>query len=234
MSYSVVICSFNKLDSLELVVAALRKIGGDHEYILSDDLSTDGTLKWAKKLSFFDKILVMEKPGDYRLNSVRNRGIEAAENDRVVLLDADCVPEARYFEGHDAVFSQQEKSLSVGFTHFYDKKGVSLVAPDHRKRWLNGKDCCSIGWMAAYGGNVAMSKKLWLTIGRFDEDFNGAWGFEDVEFAYRAHVAGAHIVAHKLSVVRHLQHACTGTKAMREGRGPNTAKFKKKHGFSPC
>jgi GT2 family glycosyltransferase len=234
VSYSVVICSFNKLKSLKHVVKSLREIGGGHEYILSDDLSTDGTIEWAEKSRFFDKVLVMENPGHYRLSAIRNRGMEAAENGRVVILDGDCVPEKRYFEGHDAVFGERAKSLSVGFTHFYDEKGTNLVAPDHRAKWLGEKEFCSFGWMAAYGGNIAVPKNLWLEVGRFDEDFDGAWGLEDAEFAYRAHIASAAIVAHRLSVVRHLRHPYTGTKEMRNGRGPNTEKFCKKHGFRPC
>jgi len=236
MKYSVVICSYNKLEYLKRVVAGLEHAEGfkDHEYILSDDLSTDGTLEWAEESGFFDKILVMEEEGCYRLNTIRNRGIDAASNGFVVLLDADCVPEEHYFAGHDSVFEQNPRRLSVGFTHFFDSEGKKLHAPDHRNPWLKGAKQCKIGWMAAYGGNIAFSKKVWVEVGRFDESFNGAWGLEDAEFAYRAHTVGVEIVAHRLSVVRHLQHPHSGTKEMRQGRGPNTKKFKEKHGFSPC
>ena len=236
MNYSVVICSYNKLESLKIVVSGLQKIDGfeNHEYILSDDFSTDGTLEWAKESDFFTKVLEMECDGPYRLNTIRNRGITAASNGIVVLLDADCMPEEKYFEGHNQVFEKNQQCISVGFTHFYDREGVKLQIRDHRFPWLNGKEECKMGWMAAYGGNIAIPKKIWAQVGQFDEDFNGAWGLEDAEFAYRIHLVGADIIAHRLSSVRHLQHPHTGTKEMRAGKGPNTKKFKDKHGFYPC
>lgn len=234
MNYSVVICSYNKLEYLKRVVASLEAIGGPHEYILSDDCSTDGTLEWVENGGFFDKVVTMEEDLGYCLNTVRNQGIRAATNKFVVLLDADCVPEKHYFEGHDRVFESGVRKLSVGFTNFYDEVGESMVMPDHRFNWLGEKDVCKIGWMSAYGGNMAISKKLWTEVGEFDESFNGAWGLDDAEFAYRVHLVEAQIVGHRLSCVRHLRHPHSGTEAMRSGRGPNTVKFKKKHGFSPC
>jgi len=166
MNYSVIVCSFNKLEYLKRVVAGLQKIGGDHEYILSDDLSTDGTLEWAEESKFFGKILVMKEPGNYRLNSIRNRGIQEASNKYAVFLDADCVPEDNYFEGHDSVFECDPRRLSVGFTHFFDSEGKRLLAPDHRFAWLKpDSNECNIGWMAAYGGNIAIPKNIWAEAG---------------------------------------------------------------------
>lgn len=235
MKYSVVICSYNKLEYLKRVVEGFRAIEDfdEHEYILSDDFSTDGTLEWADESGFFEHIVGMEDEGEYRLNTIRNQGILAASSDFVVLLDADCVPQPRYFEGHDYVFELDQRRLSVGFTDFFNTEGTKAVNMDHRRPWLKGGNECKIGWMSAYGGNIAIPKKIWNEVGRFDEDFNGAWGLDDAEFAYRAHLAGVDIVMHRHAVVHHLRHPHTGTKQMRQGKGPNTKKFKKKHGFSP-
>ena len=236
MNYSVVVCSFNKLEYLKRVVAGIRNIENfkEHEYILSDDLSTDGTLEWVAESGFFDQVLVMEEEGNYRLNTVRNRGMRAASNKFVVILDADCVPVPRYFEGHNHIFEQDQRRLSVGFTNFVDKEGDKVLNMDHRLPWLKGGDECKIGWVSAYGGNIAIPKNIWAEVGEFDENFNGAWGLEDAEFAYRAHLVGARIMMHRLAVVHHLQHPHTGTKEMRQGKGPNTRKFKEKHKFLPC
>jgi len=235
MNYSVVICSYNKLEYLKLVTSALQAIGGDHQYILADDCSNDGTVEWANSINFFDKVYSEPEDNGYCLCTIRNRGIERADFDHVVLLDADCMPEETYFNGHNSVFADNKEALSAGFTHFYDSVGKKIINPDHRRKWVpHGKSCVPMGWMSTYGGNMAFTKSVWKTVGGFDERYNGAWGLEDADFAYSCHKKGFGIFAHVESVVRHLKHPVSGTKEMRFGRGPNTKKFKDKHGFSPC
>ena len=232
--YSVIICSYNKLESLKKVVASLSEIDRDNEYILSDDYSTDGTIEWAKESGFFDQIIEMKEDKGYCLNTVRNNGIRAAKNQIAVLLDADCVPEPDYFNGHDIVFDKTLRCISVGFTNFFNTDGTKLLKNNHRLKWLGTNKQFDIKWNAVYGGNIAIPRNIWAEVGQFDERFNGAWGLDDAEFAYRATTLDIPMVIHNLSLVRHLQHPVSGTVEMRSGRGPNTKKFKDKHGFMPC
>lgn len=234
MIYSVVICSYNKLPYIKLVVGSLASIGGDHQYILSDDGSTDGTVEWAGESGFFSDIVAKERNEGYGLCAVRNSGIRLATNEHVVLLDADCMPEKEYFDGHDEIFGEFPNSLSVGFTNFYDETGNNLLWPDHRSCWLSGQRSITMKWMDAYGGNISFPRRIWDEVGGFDESYDGAWGLEDADFAYMAVKKGAEIHASAKSRVRHLRHPVTGTVEMRAGRGPNTKKFIDKHGFSPC
>jgi glycosyltransferase involved in cell wall biosynthesis len=236
MRYSVVICSYNKLEYLKLVMAALGRTGVECEVILSDDGSDDGTVEWARESDLFDVVLESERSTEYRLCSVRNKGISQATGDYIILLDADCAPDADFFNGHEEVFALDPKGMSVGYTRLYDKTGTKIIREDHRRNWAkkSGKKVCSIRWMDAYGGNVAFPKSLWERVGGFDERYNGAWGLEDADFAYMIHKIGIGIRASLRTVVRHLEHPVTGTKEMRAGKGPNTKKFKDKHGFFPC
>ncbi len=235
-SYSVVICSYNKLEYLQKVVDALRKTSRKIETILSDDGSTDETIAWAKSSGFFTHIITSDKSDEYRLNTVRNSGINAASSQHVVLLDADCAPEPQFFSGHDAVFDKFPDGMSVGFTMYYDKSGKKLLREDHRRvsAKKRGEEINSIGWVDSYGGNIAFPKALWEKVGGFDERYNGAWGLEDADFAYMAIQGGSVINTNLKTVARHLEHPLTGTSKMRAGKGPNTKKFKDKHGFSPC
>jgi len=236
MMYSVVICSYNKLIYLKRVMKAITSIGRDIEFVLSDDGSTDGTVEWANASRLFSAISVNDSSGKYELCTVRNNGIHLASRERVVLLDADCAPEPSYFDGHDEIYGMFPGGISVGYTDYYDEVGNRLLHKDHRRGLLNKeeKPICPIEWMGAYGGNISFPKSLWNDLGGFDEIYNGAWGLEDADFAYMAHSRGVPINASMKCVARHMYHPPTGTLDMREGRGPNTLKFKNKHGFSPC
>jgi len=219
-----------------MTVDALSGMGRQDEYVLSDDGSTDGTPEWAAESCFFSKIVSTGENTGYRLCTVRNNGISALSSDvdTVILLDADCRPEPSYFEGHDTVYSSFGNVISVGITDNYTKDASSLISSDHRRPWLKGKDSIKISWMSAYGGNMSFPLAVWKNIGGFDEEYNGAWGLEDADFAYSCHKNGVFSILGAKSVVRHMQHPPTGTAEMRFGKGPNTEYFKKKHGFSPC
>ena len=41
-------------------------------------------------------------------------------------------------------------------------------------------------------------KKDWESVGQFDADFDGHWGFDEVEFAYRLKKAGVKLTCHGL------------------------------------
>jgi glycosyltransferase involved in cell wall biosynthesis len=235
LRYSVVVCSYNKLKYLKKVAPAIKKHGGSRvELILSDDCSNDGTLEWAKTSGIFNRIVESEKDNGYCLNTIRNKGISKASENHVVLLDADCLPQASYFEGHDSAFGQGGRVISVGFTHRYDANGNNLRSLDHRWRWLRDKEFCGCGWISAYGGNIAFEKSLWSNLNGFDEDYNGAWGLEDADFVYRAEKQfKTKSILHRSTVVRHLEHPPTGSKEDRSGRGKNRQVFKDKHGFYP-
>jgi len=236
MKYSVVICSYNKLESLKLVAGALKATGVEYELVLSDDGSTDRTVEWARESDLFTRVIEGDRSDEYRLCTVRNSGIEAASGRYIILLDADCVPNSDYFSGHDLAFDTYPNCISVGFTIPYDSSGTKKIANDQRQIWAKkaGTDICACGWMAAYGGNISFPKKLWEELGGFDERYNGAWGLEDADFAYMAHKKNVTIVTSSKTVARHLAHPRTGTAEMHSGKGPNTKKFKDKHGFYPC
>jgi glycosyltransferase involved in cell wall biosynthesis len=236
MNYGVVICSYNKLDYLRRTVEALSSIGRAAEYVLSDDGSTDGTLDWASSCGFFSKTVTTGENTGYRLCTVRNNGVSALspEVDTVVLLDADCRPERSYFDGHDFAHSYYGSVISVGLTDNYDETGETILSYDHRRPWLSGKSVINVHWMSAYGGNMSFPLSIWKTVGGFDEGYNGAWGLEDADFVYMCSKHGVNAALSAKAVARHMRHPLTGTKEMRSGKGPNTAYFKKKHGFSPC
>jgi hypothetical protein len=61
-------------------------------------------------------------------------------------------------------------------------------------------------WDLMHGGNVATTKTAWRAAGRFNSRFDGHWGFEDAEFAYRVlQLEGSKAAFSPRSFVYHLE-----------------------------
>lgn len=231
-TYSVVVCSYNKLYYIKQVAEKLKKLRPENEIILSDDFSTDGTIEWARDSGIFSKIRVESAPGNYRLNTVRNSGIELASNDFVVLLDADCLPDDSYFVGHDILFNGVPDAVSIGITRFYNSDGTVLKTDDRRLGHCGNDKFKKCGWEMCYGGNVAFKKSLWNSVGKFDEEYNGCWGFEDLDFSIRLYKKSVSFYLSVFSSVRHLEHpVCKSSTDASNGNCRNAVLFEKKHGI---
>lgn len=229
--YSVVVCSFNKINSVKMVADKIKSLRPDCELILSDDFSTDGTIEWAKESGLFDKIHIQDSSGNYRLNTVRNCGINLASNKYVIILDGDCVPEDSFFYAYDTVFSQYPDSVAIGITEKYDSEGKELRSFDPRWIFHTCEKIVETNWENFYGGNVAFPKHLWEN-DKFDESYNGFWGFEDLDFSVRLYKKNVKFYLSFLSSVRHLEHPVSKNAeeaAFKENR--NRSYFEKKHGI---
>jgi len=227
--YSVVVCSFNKLPYLKKVSERLKLLRPENELILTDDFSTDGTIEWAENSGIFSKIHVEKEPGSYRLNTIRNCGISLASNEYVVLLDADCLPDNSYFNGYDEVFNLFPQSAAIGITEKYDSSGERIIHTDPRWVIYEGNKILKCGWEHFYGGNVAFPKKAWETY-KFDESYNGSWGFEDLDFGAGLNKNGICFYFSFLSSVRHLEHPiCKQSVEANSGKCRNQEMLEKKY-----
>lgn len=230
-SYGVVICSHNRLPYLQRTVEYFIKSPDveerDIQLILADDKSSDGTVEWAKDSGLFSVIFRNPKPGSYSLNTIRNGGIARCVKEYIILLDCDCRPVDGFLHGHDAVFDKYPKAISIGLTDRYDEEGEKLIAYDLRRPMMRGEAIMGIGWANAYGGNIAFPLSLWQATGGFDEAFDGGWGFEDLDFSFRAHRIGYACVCHQKTLVRHMWHKVS--KEAKAGHDRNNALFEKKH-----
>ncbi|CAN5448801.1 hypothetical protein BH10ACT7_BH10ACT7_04320 [soil metagenome] len=59
-----------------------------------------------------------------------------------------------------------------------------------------------------HGCNASVSRSAWAKIGGFDQVFDGRWGYEDTEFAYRLSRAGTVFIAEPRALGIHLEDAC--------------------------
>jgi GT2 family glycosyltransferase len=190
---SVVIPTYNRLDTLRYVIPAL--VGQDirpdaFEVIVADSNSTDGTAEYLADVARTSPN-VRHLPGPYTGRAgARNAGIAAARAPLVLFTDADIIASsdllakhlARHASGRKAVIGCE---IQVDSYDEYLRKSRSSVHedalhPPTRKR---------LTWLYFMTGNCSVERRDLDAVGRFDEAFTG-YGHEDLELGYRVQAAG--------------------------------------------
>ena len=195
MLASVVIPTYNRLDQLRAVVAAVRDqalpVGVDLELVVVDDGSDDGSWDWLESEAGAPGLTAIRQPkgGPAR---ARNRGVEAASGELVLFLGDDTEPQQSWLVTHleeHRLFGDRGPLAVLGYTSF---------APDSDSpflRFINEygaqfgylliEDPRSVPFNFFYTSNISLSRAELVKLDGFREDFPAA-AWEDIEFAYRA------------------------------------------------
>ena len=157
------------------------------EIIIVDDNSPDGVPEFDCPCST-TLTLPKRAPHIYRLCTVRNYGLEHATHDACIILDPDCLPNPHFLDNARKIFD-----ASILFGGCIDKiQEDGTLKMDTRRNsgksyWCDLRDK---GGGCIWGGCMMFSKSRTKASGWFDEDFNGAWGAEESEFASRCYHGG--------------------------------------------
>jgi glycosyltransferase involved in cell wall biosynthesis len=195
MRASIVIPTFNRLDQLQTVIAAIqrqvRTPGTDLEIVVVDDGSSDGTADWLETQIGYPgfKAIQQQNSGPAR---ARNRGVEAASGDLILFLGDDTEPQPGWLGAHleeHRGFGNPGPLAVLGYTSF---------APDIESpflRFINEygaqfgylliEDPRAVPFNFFYTSNISLPRSELVRLGGFREDFPAA-AWEDIEFAYRA------------------------------------------------
>jgi glycosyltransferase involved in cell wall biosynthesis len=187
----------------------------DLEVILVDNRSDDPRLEdvaasYAKRL---DLTLVrqpdLENP--YALCAARNRALAIARGEWFWTLDSDCIANPAYLATLRDQFAKLEPGehlMLAGERIFVDGSGLRergiLARDDSLKRAPRVRSAANYGlprdrrfpalaelphiehpWDQMHGGNTVFPTALAREVGGYDPGFDGNWGYEDDEFAYR-------------------------------------------------
>ena len=142
--------------------------------------------------------------------SARNRGLALAQYEWIVNMDADCVPKPDHLHRLCAriTAAREESLLLFGVRRFIDssrleeqaildgeiewEKLTEIASPsnygirgDRRMPQLMQVASSEHPWAYAQTCNLTHRLDAACGVGGFDESFDGAWGYEDVEFAHR-------------------------------------------------
>jgi len=231
---SVVFINYNKkraLDkSLQNTMGQLNFEEGD-EVIVADGGSTDGVEKMLEKkyIPGVQFVQVEERTG-WNTNSVRNLGVRSAKNDLIVVFDADttpqpgCIDVLRSFSGKGkfasglCVFEQSIKEQERQGKKF---KGMAMAgfalinAPI--EYILCGLEGDGDSVKGTIGTCMIFHKQDAYDVGLFDEDYNGCWGYAEMDFILKLYFNGVKIFTPKntkalsMAIVYHQLHTAKNT-----------------------
>jgi glycosyltransferase involved in cell wall biosynthesis len=231
---SVVVPTYNRLDTLRYVIPALiaqELPAGTFEVIVADSNSNDGTHEYLAEVAREHPHL-RHLPGAYSGRAAaRNAGIAAANAAVVFFIDADIIaaPDllARHLAHHDAPGARAVVGMEVQVTSYDDyvvkRDDPSLRAP------LHGESAKRLSWLYFLTGNASVPKAELDRVGRFDEAFTG-YGHEDLELGYRLQQAGVPIVYEPRAVDYHWHPVPWDEQQQKyELAGRSTVRFFRKH-----
>ncbi len=221
MKVSFIIPLYNRLDLTQPCLESLQATlppGLDHEIILVDDGSTDGTREWIQTLAAPFRVLLNEHNLGYA--GTNNRGGAAATGDILALLNSDLVLTPGWLEPMLATLRHKPRAGIVGNVQFRATTGeldhigfqVGLTGKPHHDEsyhWL-WAPWRSRETAAVTAACLLVPRDLFLQLRGFDEGFRN--GGEDVDLCFRARALGrtCHVALH--SRIRHHVSASPGRK----------------------
>ncbi|HTX58285.1 MAG TPA: glycosyltransferase [Verrucomicrobiae bacterium] len=235
LDISVVIPTYNRLDTLEHVLPTLlaQDVPGErYELLVCDSNSNDGTAAYLAGLAAVHPNL-RHLPGPYSGRAAaRNAGIREARGAIVLFNDADILASPDLLSRHLARHRDADERIAVvGWEvqvrdladYARQREHPELRAhlhPPGRKR---------LSWLYFLTGNASVASEDLRRVGGFDESFTG-YGHEDLELGYRLEKDGVRIVYEPRAVNYHCQdvpHDDQKEKMKLAGR--STVRFYRKH-----
>jgi len=217
MKITAVITCYESVTTIGLTLMSLfGQTRRPDEIIVTDDGSSDATCSFVKGLlatisqssGIETGFVTHKRTTPYRLNTIRNNGIQKASGDLIFLIDGDIqVPRdflLEHGEIHECVVKKGESVLVScvrrNITH------VGEIEEGRKSSWGHKLDgfLYSNDWFALdlepkqTLSQSTFLKRDWERVGHFDADFDGHWGFDEIEFAYRLKKAGVKLTCHGL------------------------------------
>jgi len=214
---SFIIPLFNCLPLTQAMLASLQATipaNLEHEIILVDDGSTDGTREWLATLDTGTiKILLNEQNLGYA--GANNRAAATATGELLVLLNNDLVLTPGWLEPMLALHQTIYKPGAIGnvqlnaTTGAVDHAGIFVTAkgkPEHDVSLPRKADHKQSP--AVTGACLLIARSLWLELGGFAPEFVN--GGEDIDLCFNAARAGHTNAVAIQSVIRHHVSASPG------------------------
>lgn len=202
MRFSVVIPTYNRQEKLKKCLQALFAQDFDKnefEIIIVDDGSQDTTLKFLKriqkkspiKISFFSQT-------NQGQGVARNKGIDEAFGEIVLLLGDDIIATPTLLQYHDKVHRRhpEENAACLGFITWHPDLGITPLMKfmerggvifgkfgGHQFAFDLLKNKSTADYRFFYTSNISLKRSLLFQY-KFDPWFAG-YGWEDIELGYR-------------------------------------------------
>jgi glycosyltransferase involved in cell wall biosynthesis len=205
------------------------------EVIICDDGSKDNTRVIVKNFERRVNIkYIYQEDRGYRPASARNKGILAAEGRACVFIDSGVLLNENCLEEHINFYKLNPmRAAIIGYVYGFDRSVQSvkmikrLVKPDdvsstisilsqqelfsdvreeHYAVYANGIHDLPATWYYYWTCHVSAIRSELIEAGLFDEQFDGRWGVEDNEIAYRLSQLGVKIYLLRSAEAIHYPH----------------------------
>ncbi|NLG96471.1 MAG: glycosyltransferase [Chloroflexi bacterium] len=215
---SVVLVCRNKAANLPYIIDALAKGTRKPDLVvLSDDCSTDESpaifQEICAKNNLNCKVVLHEDNGTlFRINTMRNDGVKSCPDGLVIILDADLVPARTAVEAHYNIHLKANcRTISTGprFEYAYpDCSGPIHYMWGHEAIGMlqASKDEPCPSWTSIPGSLMGAMKWSFEEIGWFDPAYDGNYGYDDLDFMYRAWKMGYFFAGSFEAHVIHIPH----------------------------
>ncbi len=211
-------------ENLPSVIKAIKYGGGNHELIVVDDASSDGSQEFIKKN--YPQIKLIELKENKGFGEANNIAVLQSKNEIVVLLNNDMAIEKNYFSfilphfDDEEVFAVTPKMITEDIFRKKIKTSTSSWAEFRRGFWHDTDDAemkegCHLS-LTAPGGGATFNKEKFLSLSGFDRLYYPFY-YEDTDLSYRAWKRGWRIIYEPRTIVHH---RCSQTITTHFGRRP--------------
>lgn len=188
---SVVICTYNRLATLQRCIASFERqsASGRYELIVVDDGSNDGTAAWLDAWRPAAPATVVHRANG-GLAAARNTGLERARGKYVLFVNDDTLAFSDLVERHLAAHTSAGPRTAVLGTFEQPRQGLDnalMRAIDATNLVFCYSTLVSgqrYDWTRFWTCNVSVSRDAVVQVGGFDESFQH-YGCEDTDLAYR-------------------------------------------------
>ena len=183
-------------ECLPSVIEAVRCAGGEHEILVVDNGSTDGSVEYVRQV--FPTVRTLALDRNYGFSEGNNRGVAGATTDLVVLLNNDMTVDRGFLRpllngfSDPSVFAITSQIFFEDSTRRREETGKTRarfqagafylwhdeIGPEDEKR-----EAVPVFW--AGGGSCAIDRRKFLEIGGFDVLYHPFY-VEDADLSYQA------------------------------------------------
>ena len=183
-------------ESIPAALEAVGRVEGDHEVVVVDNGSTDGSVDFVRER--YPGVRVVSLDRNYRFTGGNNRGLQTSSRDVVVFLNNDMIVDPDFLPPLLGGFRDPAVFAMTSQVFFWDKNRRREETGKTRARYENGffrmwhdevgsdeehADAIPVFWCG--GGSCAFDRGKYLAIGGLDTLFNPFY-VEDTDISYQA------------------------------------------------
>ncbi len=217
MKITAVITCYESTSTIGLTLMSLfGQTRRPDEIIVTDDGSSATACRFVKCMlanisrssSIKTGFVTHKRTTPYRLNTIRNNGIHKAAGDLIFLVDGDIQIPRNFLLDHEEIHRSVIKRGNSALVSCVRKNLTheGEIREGRKSSWGHRLDSflSSMDWVdldlepEQTLSQATFLKRDWERVGHFDVDFDGFWGFDEIEFAYRLKKAGVQLTCHGL------------------------------------